>query len=148
MFEELYQTVKMRYGAGASSQSMSDWITRNTTYKLRPFSLEGYEFQRAIADDMHPDLSVKKCSQVGLTEIQLRKFLAMLTRNKAASGIFTLPTEKMFSNVSKTRLRPLLDQDGRHYPERRPTLPARGLPPVRGVGGWRAQEAGRRRARA
>lgn len=111
MFDELYLTVKQRYGAGAASQSMSDWMTKNTTYKRRPFSFDGYEFQRAIADDMHPDLVVRKCSQVGLTEVQLRKYLAMLTRNKAVSGIFTLPTEKMFSNVSKTRLRPLLDQD-------------------------------------
>ncbi|WP_037500709.1 phage terminase large subunit family protein [Sphingomonas jaspsi] len=112
MFEELYQTVKARYGAGASNQSMSDWISNNTTIKrATPFSFDKYEFQRAIIDDMHPDLSVIKCSQVGLTEVQLRKYLAMLTRQDNLSGIFTLPNEDMFKRVYKTRLKPMMDRD-------------------------------------
>lgn len=114
MFEELYQAVRSRYGAGASSQSMSDWICANTSSprkRNQPFSFEGYEFQRAIVDDMHPDMSVIKCSQVGLTEVQLRKYLAILRRNEAVSGIFTLPNEDMFKRVYKTRLKPIMDRD-------------------------------------
>jgi hypothetical protein len=112
MFEELYQTIKQRYGAGASTQSMSEWISNNTSIKRGvPFSFTGYEFQRAIIDDMHPDLSVIKCSQVGLTEVQLRKYLGLLTRNDSISGIFTLPNEDMFKRVYKTRLKPILDRD-------------------------------------
>lgn len=112
MFEELYLTVRARYGAGAASQSMSDWISNNTTIKRNTsFGFDGYEFQRAIIDDMHPDLSVIKCSQVGLTEVQLRKYLAILTRNDNLSGIFTLPNEDMFKRVYKTRLKPILDRD-------------------------------------
>lgn len=114
MFQELYDTVKARYGAGAASQPMSDWICKNTSNprkRTQAFSFESYEFQRAIIDDMHPDLSVIKCSQVGLTEVQLRKYLGILTRNDGLSGIFTLPNEDMFKRVYKTRLKPILDRD-------------------------------------
>lgn len=90
---------------------MGDWICANTSLKRRPFTFRDYPFQREIADDMHPDLSVKKCSQVGLTETQLRKFLAILARGNGLSGIFTLPNEKMFTRVYNTRLKPLIEQD-------------------------------------
>lgn len=112
MFQDLYDTVKARYGAGSSTQPMSEWICNNTMIKrATPFSFDGYEFQRAIIDDMHPDLSCMKCSQVGLTEVQLRKYLGILTRNDSVSGIFTLPNEDMFKRVYKTRLKPILDRD-------------------------------------
>lgn len=117
MFEELYQTVKARYGAGSASQPMSDWISKNTTIKRRPFSYEGYEFQRAIVDDMHPDLSVIKCSQVGLTEVQLRKTLGLVTRHNGISCIFSLPNDDMYKRVYKTRLKPIMDQDQIFNPE-------------------------------
>ena len=111
MFDELYQSVRMRFGQGAASQSMGDWICGNTTLKKRPFSFEDYAFQRAIADDMHPDLACKKCSQIGLTEVQLRKFLAILARSTAINGIFSLPNEKMFTKIYNGRLKPILEQD-------------------------------------
>lgn len=118
MFEDLYQTIKQRYGAGSSKQLMSEWICANTTIKrATPFSFTGYEFQRAIIDDMHPDLSCIKCSQVGLTETQLRKYLGLLTRNDGISGIFSLPNEDMFKRVYKTRIKPILDRDEIFNPE-------------------------------
>lgn len=66
MFSDLYNTVRLRYGQGSGSMTMGEWICANTTLKRRPFSFEHYEFQKAIADDMHPNLYVKKISQVGL----------------------------------------------------------------------------------
>lgn len=111
MYEELYQAVKLRFGDSNSSQSMGDWICANTTIKKRPFNFEHYQFQRAIADDMHPAMSVKKCSQIGLTEVQLRKYLAILARGNGLNGIFSLPNEKMFTKVYNGRLKPILESD-------------------------------------
>lgn len=111
MFDELYSAVKLRFGEGSASQSMGEWICTNTTIKKRPFSFNDYQFQRAIADDMHPDLSCKKCSQIGLTEVQLRKFLAILARSTAINGIFSLPNEKMFTKIYNGRLKPILEAD-------------------------------------
>jgi len=111
MFDELYNTVKVRFGTGSSAQPMGSWIMANTTIKKRPFNFLDYHFQKAIADDMHPDMSVKKCSQVGLTEVQIRKALAITARGNNISGIFTLPNEKMFTRVYNTRIKPILEAD-------------------------------------
>lgn len=111
MFDELYQAVKMRFGDVNASQSMGDWITTNTTIKKRPFSYDGYGFQKLIADDMHHNVTVKKCSQIGLTEVQIRKFLAILTRSTAIAGIFSMPNEKMFTKTYNGRIKPILEAD-------------------------------------
>jgi hypothetical protein len=101
----------MRFGDVNASQSMGDWITHNTTIKKRPFSYDGYGFQKQIADDMHHNVSVKKCSQIGLTEVQIRKFLAILTRSTALAGIFSMPNEKMFTKTYNGRIKPILEAD-------------------------------------
>jgi hypothetical protein len=111
MFDELYQALKLRRGDVNASQSMGDWICANTTIKKRPMSFDGYAFQKAIADDMHANMSVIKCSQIGLTEVQIRKFLAILTRSTALAGIFSLPNEKMFTKTYNSRIKPILETD-------------------------------------
>ena len=91
--------------------SMGDWICGNTTIRRRPFSFSHYEFQKEITDDMHPDLAVEKCSQIGLTEIQIRKFLATLARNPGTNGIFTFPDLDMQTRQYNSRIRPVLESD-------------------------------------
>lgn len=103
--------LKNRYAADSDQMSYSEWVAKNTTHKKRPFSYKGYEFQRQIVDDMHPNLSVIKCSQVGLTETQIRKWLAFLKRTTAIKSIYTLPELKMFKRISQTRILPLVAQD-------------------------------------
>jgi hypothetical protein len=111
MFAELLRNCRERYGTSDANIKLAQWISENTTHSKRPFSYERYPFQEAIADDPHHNLAVEKCSQVGLTEIQIRKFLAILRRNSSLSGIFTLPNEKMFKRIYNARLKPILDQD-------------------------------------
>lgn len=111
MFGELLQACTERYGSSDSSISLADWICENTTLNKKPFTFDQYPFQRAIADDPHPNLACEKCSQVGLTEIQIRKFFAILRRHNSISGIFTLPNEKMFKRVYNARMKPIIDAD-------------------------------------
>lgn len=89
----------------------AEWITKNTTMLGRPFSYKGFEFQKQIINDMSPDMSVKKISQVGLTEVQLRKMLAFLKRNRGTKGIFSLPDEAMHERISVSRLKPILEEN-------------------------------------
>lgn len=104
------EELRARFPVDGATMSYSEWLSANTTLNGQPFGYEGYEFQRQIVDDMHPDMAVIKPSQVGLTEVQVRKFLAWLKRNRGTSGIFTFPNERMFKNNSKTRIRPVLKQ--------------------------------------
>lgn len=96
---------------------MTDWLETNTTLNGKPFSVDRYEFQRQIINDMHPNMDVMKISQVGLTECEIRKALAFLIRNRGVSLIFTLPNEKLYDKISKTRIQPLVAKDSVFNPE-------------------------------
>lgn len=109
--ETLYRKAQDRFSVDSVNMSMSEWVCRNTTLLGRPFSLKGYEFQRQILNDMHPNLDVIKISQTGLTEISIRKMLALLKRNDGTSGIFSLPDENMFERISSARIKPIVNND-------------------------------------
>lgn len=103
--------LKHRYSIDSESMTTTEWLEKNTTLRKRPFSIKGYEFQRAIADDFHTNMSVIKPSQVGLTELQIRKALAWVRRNDGVSVIYSLPTDEMRSRVSQTRIKPIVEND-------------------------------------
>lgn len=108
---DFYTQLRDRYADDNTSMSYSDWIMKNTTLRKRPFKFDGYEFQQQIVDDMSKNMSVIKCSQIGLTEVQMRKFAAFLMRERGTKAIFTLPTDDMFRRVSQTRFSPMIAAD-------------------------------------
>lgn len=93
---------------------MAEWVCNNTTIAGKPFSFSGYSYQRDIINDMHPNLCCKKLSQVGITEIQIRKMLGFMVMNPGTRVLYTFPTSTLKDNNSKTRIRPLVDTD---FPE-------------------------------
>ncbi|WP_419902115.1 phage terminase large subunit family protein [Kiloniella sp.] len=113
----LIERAENRFSIDSKNMSMTDWICENTTIHGKKFSVERYPFQRDILDDMHPNMDVKKCSQVGLTEGQIRKMLGFLVRNRGTKGIFTLPNEKLYDKISKTRIQPIVEKDKVFNPE-------------------------------
>lgn len=100
-----------RYPDDSTKMSVSEWLTANTRLRNKPFNFKGYEFQRQIADDMHEDLTCVKLSQIGLTEIQFRKFFAFLKRNVGTAGIFSMPSQPMRDRISVTRIKTMLESD-------------------------------------
>jgi hypothetical protein len=113
----LLSRLENRYSVDRLDMTTSQWIETNTKLRKKPFSFAEYAFQRAIVDDLHDRLSVIKVSQVGLTEVQIRKMLAMLVRNNGTKGIFTLPNEKMFKRISKSRIQPTYESSEVFNPE-------------------------------
>lgn len=111
LLTDLLHRLEGRYSRDSVAMSMGDWICANTTLRGRPFSFDRYPFQKLIADDMHPNMDVIKPSQVGLSEIQIRKALAFLARNRNTSLIFTMPDEDMFNRMSATRILPLVQAE-------------------------------------
>jgi hypothetical protein len=109
--EGLLKTLSDRYAVEGEGMGMRRWLEANTSHRGVPFSFRGYGFQRAIADDLHPEMDVMKISQVGLTEIQARKMLALLVRNPGRTGIFSLPNEAMYRRFSQSRLLPMAAED-------------------------------------
>ncbi len=95
----------------AAVATMGDWICANTTRAGNKFSFTKYPFQKAIADDMHPSVCVKKLSQVGLSEINYRKMIGFLARNKGVTGLYTYPDLVMKKIQAQTRIKPIFDND-------------------------------------
>jgi len=108
---ELVRRIEARYNIDSEDMALGDWICQNTTLRGRPFSFDRYPFQQKIADDLHPNLDCIKPSQVGLSEIQIRKSLGFIARNRGTTLIFTMPNEKMFKRMSTTRIRPLVEEE-------------------------------------
>ncbi|RWP44308.1 MAG: hypothetical protein EOR04_05140 [Mesorhizobium sp.] len=111
LYADFLTRLQQKFPEDGAEMSMSDFICANTTLRKKPFSFKGYEFQRQIVDDMHLNLSVIKCSQVGLTEVQIRKFLSFLKRTSSINGIFSLPNDDMYKRVSQTRIKPIVDDE-------------------------------------
>lgn len=103
--------LERRFSKFYAGQTTSEWCAENTTLGGIPFSTKGYEFQNDILNDEHPNMDVIKCSQIGLTEIQIRKALAFVVRNRRVAAIFTLPDEKLFRRVAQTRILPMVQKD-------------------------------------
>jgi hypothetical protein len=108
---DFVSSLQTKFSDENRTMSLSDWVARHTRLRRKPFTYEGYEFQIAILNDLATDMSVIKPSQVGLSEIQIRKFLAILKRNTGITGIFTLPTDIMFKRLSQTRVKPLVENE-------------------------------------
>ena len=63
---QLASEVRSRFSVDSSNMSPSDWICKNTTLRGMPFNFRKFPFQKQIVDDMHPNLSCTKVSQIGL----------------------------------------------------------------------------------
>lgn len=111
LLNEFIQGLEARYPSDSTAMPMSEWITTHTHLRGKKFSFKDHGFQKQITDDLHTDLSVIKISQVGATEVQLRKFLAFLRRNTGVSGIFSLPSQPMRDRLSQTRVKSLVESE-------------------------------------
>ena len=94
------------------SLKMSEYICENFKHPRNnriPWNFNDHEYQIAIVDEKHPDRVVKKCAQVGLSELSIRKalsFCAMMDYRKLA---YVLPTAKFSSEFSSTRFDPAIE---------------------------------------
>ena len=99
-----------RYGMLEHGMTNSDWICKNTKLLGMNFSIKDHEFQEKIMNDTAQHQVIKKCSQVGLTEIIVRVVLAFLARHQGTTAIMTQPTRTMALNFSTTRVDEIIQE--------------------------------------
>lgn len=92
-----------------SLANVSDWIEQNTFIKGERFSFEDHEYQLAILQDPSREIVVRKCSQIGLTELSSRRALAQCNIMAGFTVIYTLPTASFANTFVKTRIDPMID---------------------------------------
>ena len=83
----------------------AEWICAHTKLNNRPFSFKDHEYQERILQSEATEKVVRKCSQVGISEMSVRVSLAYadIMRN-GFNQIYTLPTHKFAERFSKTRV--------------------------------------------
>ena len=109
---EMFMSHLRRLKAGANQaralSEVSRWIAENTFINGKPYSYVGHEYQVRILDSTAREVVVKKCSQVGISELAVRRALALSAMIKNFTTIYTLPTASFAATLSKTRVDPVI----------------------------------------
>ncbi|MGD2065540.1 MAG: phage terminase large subunit family protein [Candidatus Bathyarchaeota archaeon] len=93
----------------SAMRQLSGWMTRNLKLNGRPYSFKNHEMQKAIASDLHPRKYVKKCSQVGITELAFR-ITASIAAVARARIIYIFPSAKFSLKMSNDRFWPIINE--------------------------------------
>jgi len=99
-----------RYGFKDSTLTQADWVCKHTKIKGVPYNFVDHEFQEMIMNDESQNICVKKCAQVGLSEVMVRAILAFLARNQSLTAIITQPTRKNALDFSTTRVDDIIEE--------------------------------------
>lgn len=99
---------RIRAGISALPPTFASWILENTRLKGKPFSFLHHEYQKIILDDQHPRKVIKKCSQIGMSDLSLRYAMA-LCNVLVVKCSYVLPTTTFLQKFVKMRLDPLID---------------------------------------
>lgn len=90
---------------------LGGWVKNNTRNPKKPdkkWSFKDHEFQENIVNDTANDMVVKKCAQVGLSEISLRMALGLISIHPNSTAIYTLPTGGFATVFVKSRIDPVI----------------------------------------
>lgn len=93
---------------GHTLASIPEWIEKNTFLRGKPFSFVDHEFQLKILRDQSRIINVRKCSQIGLSEMTIRKAIAITNILDACTVIYTMPTAAGAKTFVKTRVDPVI----------------------------------------
>lgn len=91
---------------------LAEWLIKNTKHPKDPnlpWSFKDHEFQIDILNDDAAWVVVRKCSQVGVSELTVRMILAMLAVLRNHTAIYTLPTAGFATKFAKSRFDPVVD---------------------------------------
>lgn len=84
------------------------WVEKQTTITGRPFRFKNHEYQQRIMSDESQEVVIRKCSQVGISEMSIRMALGLVSLMDAYSVIYTFPTATFASTYVKTRVDPVI----------------------------------------
>ena len=103
-FANHMQRIRAGVSQAVALDELSRWIAENTYINNKLYSYEGHEYQKFILDSTAQEDVVRKCSQMGVTELAIRKAVAMCGMIKNFTTIYTLPTASFAAMISKTRV--------------------------------------------
>ena len=108
VFESHIRRVRAAVLQGYSLAQIPEWVERHTVLRGQPFSFKDHEFQLKILKDTSPQINVRKCSQIGMSELSVRMALSMVNIMDDFTVIYTLPTAGFARTFSQTRIGPVI----------------------------------------
>lgn len=102
---------RLRAAVDPASQTVTDaqWIAKNTRLKGLPFSFLDHEYQLTILQSTARRKYVRKCSQVGISELSVRRAIAKCATHAGVNVMYVLQTAGFANTFSSTRLAPVLE---------------------------------------
>jgi ribosomal protein L37AE/L43A len=92
-----------------SVKDLPKWISENTFINGDHYSFVDHEYQSKIALDPSQEVYVKKCSQVGLSELAARLAIALCAVHPHYTVAYTLPTAGFAGTFMRTRIDPIIE---------------------------------------
>lgn len=87
---------------------LPEWISKHTKILGRAYSFKDHEYQEVILRDQAQEVVVRKCSQVGLSEMSARMALALSNVIDGYTVIYTLPTATFAAQFVQARVDPVI----------------------------------------
>ena len=100
---------RLQAGLAQTKLTFANWIKSNIILNGKPFSFLNHEYQETILNDTQNKKAVKKCSQVGLSALNLCRSLAFVSLQAGVKLSYVLPSAKFAQKFVKMRLDPLID---------------------------------------
>lgn len=109
IFDYHVQRLKTAVLDSHTAESVPEWICKHTRIAGQPFSFLQHEYQDKILRDTSREIAVQKCSQVGISELSVRRALALANIIEGYTIIYTLPTAHFAATFVRTRIDPVID---------------------------------------
>lgn len=102
--------LRMRLDRAEGMRALDETVLKHGFVGGRPFSFKDHEYQQQIIKDPSARLAIRKCSQVGASEMMVQKILALCVALSYVRIIYTLPTNEFASKFSKDRFDTAIEQ--------------------------------------
>ena len=112
-FVEHIQRLEQSVLETLTPEMIAEWIEKYTYLGGELYSFKDHEYQLRILQSTSPEIIVRKCSQVGISEMSFRRALALADIIDGFSTIYTLPTATFAADVCKTRIDPIIAESPR-----------------------------------
>ena len=110
--QDFLQGLKAQLDPAAAS--IAGYITEKTFINGKPFSFEGHEFQefitQLIEDNPGWTFAIKKCSQIGLSELFNRIVLSRMALRPGEGVLVSFPSKSFSQEVIKTRFTEVISE--------------------------------------
>lgn len=91
-----------------SMENIPEWLCKNTFLNGQSYNFHDHEYQEKILRDTSPEIVIRKCAQVGMSETSARLALALVGMIPHYTVIYTLPTATFASVFMNTRVNPII----------------------------------------